>query len=103
MSLGEIVAIHIACIWVGLIAMHVRLEVLSRRADVATKRMDILSQRLDLASRIWTPEVEESIAKLEEPEAAKPSFWQIHPVLTIVLLCIIALPFLLMLVAMAVL
>jgi hypothetical protein len=101
MSLGEIVAIHIACIWVCLIAMHIRLEVLSRRADVATQRMDILSQRLDLASKIWTPEVAESIAKLEEPEIVKPSFWQRHPIFTAVLLFIAVLPFFLMLIVMA--
>jgi len=101
MSLGEIVAIHIACIWICLIAIYVRLEVLSRRADVATERIDILSRRIDLISGIRTPEITESVAK--EPETTKLSFWQIRPVLTIVLICIIALPFLLMLVAMTVL
>jgi hypothetical protein len=101
MSLGEIVAIHFLCLWIGLIAMHARIEVLSRRADVATKRMDILSTRIDLSSKIWTPEIAESIEKLREPEVVKPSFWQKHPFFTAALFFIAILPFLLMLMAMA--
>jgi hypothetical protein len=55
MSLTSFYA-HLACTWIAIIAIHVRLSILSRRADVATERMDILSKRIDLLGHVWIPE-----------------------------------------------
>lgn len=86
MNPHDILALHIACLWLGLIAAHIRIEVLSRRADVATKRMDILSQRLDLARKIWTPESEEPEEPIKESE---PLFWRVYRISAVILLAVV--------------